>query len=106
MTDKCKAELIRILKEKHGVFMEYIIKPTGIISHEDSLGIHDFDHAVVTDAVHAWLLGLQKLDIDAGRDGYYAYIKPKSERFFSRYPLSVAIWNVTEFVLKEMGDAI
>ncbi len=132
MTDKCKAELLRVLKKKHGVKLDFSFLPCGAgeptyeindngvdVQYGPSIPMgeitytrfngktYDFDHAVVTDAVHVWLMGLDGRDIDFWNDGVYIHLYCSKEGAIGaifNYPLSVAIWNVTEFVLKEMGD--
>ncbi len=114
MTDKRKAELLRILKERHGLFEDCKIEEKTISTCEGHIAgrfthCYVFDHAVVTDVVHAWLMGLHNVhDIELDFQADVVHVtseKGKGTYAFFPYPLSVAIWNVLEFVLKEMGDA-
>ncbi len=123
MTNTCKAELLMVLYKEHKIFAFYEYEShyeVGIrfkIKYFDSATMKygyyesdDFDHAIVLDAVHAWLMRLREkgmADVNPFRYGIGIKMLPESlgdiwEGF--NYPLSVAIWNVTEFVLKEMGD--
>ncbi len=112
MTNEHKAELLRILRERHGIFEGCEIGDSMLGADEGLIAgrvtnSYPFDHAVVLDAVHAWLMGLHEqfqITMCSSEDVVHVTYRHGGYASF-KYPLSAAIWNVLEFVLKEMGDA-
>lgn len=113
MTTERQAEILHVLQEKYGVLKGWKIRDDNTISNhllddQEEYRRISFNHGVVLDALWEWLLHTDNFAMLLVPHKDYiecAFMNlEKNGRQIFKYPLSLAIWHMAEFILQQKGE--